>query len=629
MPHPILPARLAFAADGTPYSADYDDLYHSAEGGAAQARHVFLAGNGLPERWRSAPRFTILETGFGFGLSFLATWRAWRDDPRRCARLHFVSVEKHPFTTQDLAVLHARHPALAPHAEALRSAWPLLVPGMHRLEFEEGRIVLTLAFGDAVRMLPQMRLAADAIYLDGFAPARNPDMWSAELLRAVARLAAPGATAATWSVAASVREALREAGFAAEKRRGFARKSEMLVARFVPERSLRPSPPLPAERSAAVIGAGIAGAAVCERLAARGWEVTVIERHPEPAQEASGNHAGTFHPVLTPDDSHLARLTRAAFTFLLEHWRQFDAIGAAPEWRRCGVLQLARDAREDAAQRAAVRALGGPLDYAQRLDVRQASACAGVKVAGAGLWYPEAGWIRPASYARAMLARSGARRILGRAAASLERAGPRWIVRDANGVALAEASAVVLANASDALRLAPSAHVRLRRVRGQLTYLPAMDALRCVVLRGGMVLPPVDGLTVAGASFDLDDDDPSVRAESHAGNLERLERIVPGASRGLEPRSLSGRTSFRTVARDRLPLIGPLQDRPGMYAAFAYGSRGLLWAGVGAELLASQMSGAPLPLETDLVDAVAPGRFLRRAMRRAGTAGGRPARFTS
>jgi tRNA 5-methylaminomethyl-2-thiouridine biosynthesis bifunctional protein len=160
-------------------------------------------------------------------------------------------------------------------------------------------------------------------------------------------------------------------------------------------------------------------------------------------------------------------------------------------------------------------------------------------------------------------------------------------------------------------------------VRGQLTYLPPMGSLRCVLLRGGMVLPPIDGVTVCGASFDLDDADASVRAESHEGNLERLERIVPGASAGLDPRQLAGRTSFRTVARDRLPLVGALEPAPGLYGALAYGSRGLLWAGLGAELLASQMEGEPLPLEVALADALAPGRFALRARRRAGSPGSR------
>jgi len=372
---------------------------------------------------------------------------------------------------------------------------------------------------------------------------------------------------------------------------------------------------LPETKSAVVVGAGMAGAAVSERLAANGWEVTLVERASEPALGASGNHAGAFHPVLTADDSHMARLTRAAFTFLLEHWRQFDAIGAAPEWQRCGVLQLARDAREAAAQHAALAALAPPLDYARGVDTREASALAGVTLAGGGLWYQEAGWIRPRSFARALIARSGARTLYGREAAALERASGDWRVLDREGAEIARAGAVVLANAEDALRLAPLAEVRLRRVRGQLTHVPALPNLKAAVLRGGMVLPEIDGVSVTGASFDLDDDDPAVRTDSHEGNLERLERMVPGAARGLDASMLAGRTAFRTVAPDRLPLIGAL-GAPGLYGAFAYGSRGLLWAGLGGELLASLMDGEPLPLEAALVEALAPQRFAKRAARR-------------
>src|SRR5437867_4280000 len=213
---PLIPARLEFAADGTPWSEEFGDVYHSAAGGPAQARHVFLAGNRLPERWAGRERFVILETGFGFGLNFLATWQAWRRDPARCGRLHFVSVEKHPFSLQDLRTLHERYPEIGEEAAELHAQWPVLVPGGHRLVFEGGAVVVTLFFAD-IKVLRDLRLAADAIYLDGFAPAKNPEMWSHQTLRAVSRLAAPGATAATWSVAASVRAALEETGFEVRK----------------------------------------------------------------------------------------------------------------------------------------------------------------------------------------------------------------------------------------------------------------------------------------------------------------------------------------------------------------------------------------------------------------------------
>src|SRR2546430_16893921 len=211
---PLIPARLEFAADGTPWSAEFGDVYHSADGGIAQAEHVFLKGNGLPERWAGRERFVILETGFGFGLNFLATWRVWKRDASRCRRLHYVSIEKHPFTAADLRLLHQRYPELAAEAKELHAHWPLLVSGAHRLEF--GNVVLTLFFGD-VAILRDLRLAADAVYLDGFAPAKNPDMWTHQAMRSVSRLAANGATLAPWRAAGCVRDALGATRFAAEK----------------------------------------------------------------------------------------------------------------------------------------------------------------------------------------------------------------------------------------------------------------------------------------------------------------------------------------------------------------------------------------------------------------------------
>ena len=632
MPAPLIPASLAFAADGTPYSEAYGDVYHSAAGGLGQARHVFLGGNSLPERWRGRERFVILETGFGLGLNFLATWQAWRDDPKRCSRLHFVSVEAHPFSSPDLGVLHAAYPELAPLSAQLRAAWPLLVPGVHRLEFERGNVVLTLAFADVCDAVPQLRMAADAIYLDGFAPANNPAMWSHATMRAIARRSATGATAATWSASAAVRGALAQAGFDADKRAGYANKREMTCARLA---SLRPDAGAPApQRRALVVGAGLAGGAVCERLVARGWEITLIERRAAPALETSGNHAGVFHPLVSPDDNLASRLTRAAFTWWLGHWRRLEAAGVTPQWSRCGVLQLSRDADESIAQRAAIGKLGYPPEYVRWLDRVQASDVAGMPVATGGAWFEQAGWVRPRGLVNALLATCvGLDARFNRAVAALDRRDGQWVARDALGAEIARAPVVVLANADEALTLVSQRHLALRRVRGQETHLPGdrFANLRAVLLRAGYVIPPVAGVSVTGASFDLDDDDPALRTSSHAGNLERLERIAPGSSAGLDPATLEGRVGFRSVARDRLPVIGafaddaqlgkpgPLAAMPrmaGLHAATAYGSRGILWAGLAAELLASALEGEPLPVEGPLADAVDPARFAQRALRR-------------
>ncbi len=613
MPEPLFAARLAFADDGTPYSDRYGDVYHSAAGGPAQARHVFLAGNGLPERWRGEDRFTILETGFGFGLNFLATWAAWRADPERCARLHFVSIEKHPFALADLRTLHARYPEFAPLAAELQARWPVLVPGVLRIELDGGRVLLTLLFGDIADAGESLRLAANAIYLDGFAPGKNPEMWSAETIESLARLCAPRATAATWSTAATLREALAANGFEVEKRAGFAAKREMTVARLIARARVAR---IAREKRAIVIGAGIAGAAAAERLCARDWEVTLIERRARPAEDGSGNPAGVFHPVVTPDDNVLARLTRAGSLYLDAQLARLAEAGHAPRWERCGVLQLARDAKEEASQRRAIESLGYPPEFARFVDREQAIELAGVEVATGGLWFERSGWAAPSSVVNAQLGACGARlkTIYAREVATLAREGGTWSARDARGSEIAGAPLVLLANANDAIRFAPSLAKQLRRVRGQISYLQpsSLRAPRTIVLRGGIVLPEIDHRVTVGATFDHDDDDPKVRASSHAANLERLAHILPGTKPEVNPSALEGlegRVGFRCVTRDHLPIVGALDREDNLYGALAYGSRGLVWASLLGELLACLIEDEPLPLDARLADSLSPARF--------------------
>lgn len=231
---PLEPASLRFTAEGTPFSERYGDVYHSAAGGPAQARHVFIAGNGLPERWRGRARFVILETGFGLGVNFLATWQAWRQDPQACAVLHFVSLEKHPLTASDLARAHATLPEFSGLSGALCERWPPPLRGTHHIELAEGRLILTLVLGDAAEMLPGLDLQADAFYLDGFSPKLNPELWSPEFCRLLAQHAAANATLATWSVAGTVRRALQEAGCSLSRQAGFSGKRQMLTGCFRP-----------------------------------------------------------------------------------------------------------------------------------------------------------------------------------------------------------------------------------------------------------------------------------------------------------------------------------------------------------------------------------------------------------
>jgi tRNA 5-methylaminomethyl-2-thiouridine biosynthesis bifunctional protein len=237
MTDPLIPATLAFRPNGSPYSPEYGDIYHSIVGSLAQSHYVFLQGNGLPGRWQGRQTFTVLETGFGMGINFLTTWAAWRADPARSERLHFVSIEKHPFSTDDLRRAYAvtvDDPSVLALADMLAAAWPALQPGTHQLDFDDGGVMLTLIFGDAVDILPALRLRADALYLDGFAPAKNPELWTPAIFDSLAALAADDATFSTYTSAGDVKRALLQAGFEYRKVAGFGWKRAMLVGRVAP-----------------------------------------------------------------------------------------------------------------------------------------------------------------------------------------------------------------------------------------------------------------------------------------------------------------------------------------------------------------------------------------------------------
>ena len=639
----IEPAEVAFDAEGTPYSPAYGDVYHSAESGPGQARHVFVGGNDLPRRWAHERNFTILETGFGLGLNFLATWREWRADPARCERLHFVSIEKHPFDGDALRTLHQRYGEFAPLAEQLQHAWPPLVAGLHRLHFEGERLTLTLAFGDVALLLPRLRLRADAIYLDGFAPRRNPEMWSPQLMQRLSRLARPGATVATYSSAGVVREGLEAAGFALEKRPGFGRKREMLRGSFAPRwppRRPREGAPGRTSRHAIVIGAGLAGAAISERLARRGWRIDLIESRPMPTALAPARYAGVFHPHISRDDCILSRAARSGFLYAVSRWLALERAGQQLAWARCGVLQLAADGERCQRMIDAIAALGYPAGYAQYLERAEAEARSGCRLPSGGWWFSGAGWMRPLSLIAAQLGAAGAALAphFGTAVHAIARSADCWQAVAADGTLIAAAPVLVLANSNDTTRLASLAQA-LAHIRGQVTYLPEKNvaAPRVVLTGSGYVLPAADGIVVTGSTYDRDNDNPEPQVQSHEANLLRLAQLLPHALIAADATKLDGAVGFRCVAPDRMPLVGAVPDVdaaraqkaalcgahltdlprcPGLYCATGYASRGLVWAALAGEMLANLIEGEPLPLEGDLADALDPARFVLKQARR-------------
>jgi tRNA 5-methylaminomethyl-2-thiouridine biosynthesis bifunctional protein len=607
---PILPAVPSFRV-GAVFSETYEDTYWSLDGGLDETRHVFLSGNDLPARWQARGKFTILETGFGTGLNFLCAWKRFRETAPAGAQLHYLSVDKHPFRREDLQRLYGQWPELAPLGVELLERYPPLVPGFHRLHLDGGRIALTLLFGEAAEMLAQLEAQVDAFFLDGFAPARNPDMWSKALFDQLGRLAAPGATFATYSAAGKVSRGMAAAGFAVEKKPGFGRKREMLRGRFggTADREA------PRERRALVVGGGIAGCLVAERLAARGWRVEIIERRDGLARETSGNPAGVLQPVPSANGNRLSRLTLAGFHYALRRLQEFSS---DPKliWQPCGVLRLARDAKQVERQRRIVESGLLPPEVLRWVEIDEASALAGWRVPAPGWWFPQGAWVHPPALCDAALRAAGeaVRLHTQREVADLVRIDNIWRAADAAGEVIAEAPVAILANGHLARRFKVSESLPLRPVRGQVTCIPAEAGrdIKVVVSREGYVTPACSfGVHVVGATYEEGATDTLTREDDHRANLERLRNLLPDFAATVDPARVGGRAGIRCVGPDRLPLVGAIPECEGLFGLLGLGSRGLVYAPLCAELLACEIEDEPLPLEKDLAAGLAPAARLK------------------
>ena len=618
--------------DGQPVSARFGDVYFSRNGGLDETRHVFLHHNDLERRWRSLESglFTIAETGFGTGLNFLCAWQLWQHCAPAQARLHFVSTELYPLTHADLETALSLWPELAPFSQALLAQYRMLAPGWRRLHFDRGRVTLTLLIGDARETLPRLRAHVDTWFLDGFSPAKNPELWQPELLAQIKRLAAPGCTFSTFTSAGVVRRGLEAAGFLVEKVAGHGSKRDMLRGRLSAT-----TKPAASDHRAIVIGGGIAGCASAHSLAVRGWQVSLIERHAGLAQEASGNLQGVLYPRLSGHDIPLSRVAQLGFMHTLGLLETF--LNRGQDWDDCGLLQQAFNTRE-AKRIEEVLQRGLPEDLVQAVERLQAAELAGIEMPHGGLWFPHGGWVHPPALCRALATHASIQTQFNSAALSIEFGQNTWQVRDGSGV-IAEAPVVIVCGANDSQHFSQTAHLPLEAVRGQVSHVTASAAssrLRAVVCTEGYISPSRDGMHCLGATFGSGDCGLDLRDEDHAENLATLRQISPQLHDGLgdlAAERLTGRVALRCVTPDYLPMAGPLLDADetlsryepgsrrtandlpwldGLYLNTGHGSKGMLTAPLCAELIAARLGAEPLPMDSPLAAALDPNRFLLR-----------------
>ncbi|MGF1723213.1 bifunctional tRNA (5-methylaminomethyl-2-thiouridine)(34)-methyltransferase MnmD/FAD-dependent 5-carboxymethylaminomethyl-2-thiouridine(34) oxidoreductase MnmC [Photobacterium nomapromontoriensis] len=667
----IVNAVLDWNEVGTPVSNNFDDVYFSNTNGLEETRYVFLQQNGLPSRWETFDRrrFVIAETGFGTGLNFLAVWqwfKAFRQaNPEAITQeLHFISFEKFPVTQQDLIKAHQSWPELAELAEQLHSHYPPAVADCHRIVLEDGMITLDLWFGDIKDCMPQVWTNEDGIvdawFLDGFAPSKNPEMWSQTLFDGMAKLARVDCSVATFTAAGFVRRGLIDAGFAMKKVKGFGTKRDMLAG-SVTERQYGTNVKPWYTRNAAshldnhtpdkqdpvaIIGGGVGSATTALALARRGVHSTIYCADPLPAEGASGNRQGAVYPLLNGSSDALSRFFAPAFLYA----RQFVDQAAqkstfAHDW--CGVTQLAWD--DNATSKLDKMLTGGfPETLIRPLNAEQTQAVTGVETGHSSVNYPLGGWLCPQALTRVLIEQA---QTLGCLTLKTDtdiqqleqQDDQRWQLTDSHGQQYLHHT-VIVANGHRFAEYEQTQAIPAYSVRGQVSHIPtnpSLNELNTVLCYDGYLTPvnATGDSHCIGASYRRGSTDLAFSAEEHADNKQRLVDCLPDARwpNDIDLSANNARVGVRCASRDHLPFVGdvcdydrvleqytdlkeqqdsakPVPVYPNLYSMIGLGSRGLSSAPLLGEVLASQICGDPLPLPNDVLEALHPGRMWVRKL---------------
>lgn len=659
----ITKANIQFNENGTPYATEFEDLYFSDAQGIDETTHVFVKNNRLLERWKtfSEPLFTIAETGFGTGLNVLVTMLYFEkfmqlgDNPS--LRLHFISIEKFPISRSDLTKALSLYPQLQQYSDSLLAQYPIPVAGCHRLSFLDGKVTLDLWLGDVHKVLPKIdnkpQGLVDSWFLDGFAPSKNPDMWTQALFENMAVLAKDNCHFATFTAAGHVKRGLRVAGFTVAKRPGHGRKRDMLAGSINKSAQNQSRLPyfarIPATLNkaptVAIIGGGLAGANCAYALNKRGVSATLYCKDDNLAKGASGNAQGGFYPQLNAEAGHASQIQALSFNFASTLYRQLLSQGFHFSHQWCGTLQLAFNEKVSNRYRKLIQNQTWPEEMLHWVEPQQATQLANLHLPYPGLYIPQGGWINLPELVAKLTKAANATVVLNKRLTSLTPINDSWQINWQDG-SQSKADIVIMATGSDSVDCQQMSQLPFRLVRGQVEAIASQNELTnlsTVLCHKGYLTPARLGLHAMGSTYVKDDKSSDYRLTEQQTNLATHQKALAKCDwiSELEP-TQNGRAAIRCSTPDHLPMVGAVPDINGqteqyhdLYKALrphsypqpinhnnlfmlcGLGSRGLTTAPLCSEILASQILDEPLPLPNHLLDALNPNRFLvRRLIRR-------------
>jgi tRNA 5-methylaminomethyl-2-thiouridine biosynthesis bifunctional protein len=646
-------ANIKWRDNGVPVSTEFDDVYFSNTNGLAESRYVFLQHNQLPQRWQylSSNTFTIIETGFGTGLNFLAAWELWQQSAPANSQLHFISIERYPLTKQQLSQALAHWPELKPLADSLIANYPHPIPGQHRIELSAGKICLSLIFediGTALADLQRNNIQCDAWFLDGFAPSKNPAMWSRQTLEYIAALSKLDTSFATFTAVGRIRRDLHQLGFEVTKSKGYGIKRDMLsgvLKQHTPTAMQWYSPVKHSTdiNSIAIIGAGLAGAHLAYGLAKLGINAHVFEEQDSCAQGGSGNDQAILYTRLSHEKLHLSEFSLAALLYSYRYYQALFNSGVLTEkddGELNGSIQLAFNDKTKVLHEKLKQRFSND-SLIKWLSREEISELAGIEIEHNGIYLRDSGWLNPQQVCKKLLNQPNITLHTNTKISALDYA-DGWHL---TGGPSTKFDAVVICNASGAQSYSQSTDLPLKSIRGQISYIPLAEAVarpNLPICYEGYLPPPQNNQQCVGATFNLNDISTQLSTADHRTNLAQLKQHLPTyyssiMHNNVAAENLKGRASTRCATPDYTPIAGQLADRdkfiqqyiplaknakrnisgaapllPNCYVSVGYGSRGLSYSPLCAQHIISLITNTPSPLSSKLVNATHPARFILR-----------------
>ena len=671
----LSPAQITWQ-DTTPVSVSFDDFYFSTDDGLNESRYVFLKPNKLPERFLhgdlSQP-FIVAETGFGTGLNFLITWQAWKQQTQAKRPFHFFSVEKFPLRKEDLTKALANWPELHEFISPLIEQYPPIISGLQTLEFESGKVRLSLLFGDISTDLSSINFKADAWYLDGFSPKKNPDMWTDHFFSLIADKSKKGSTFSTFTSASLVRKSLTNAGFNVLKQEGFGKKREMVFGDFSPAKSsqnsnylIQPlwsisdpkliySPKLVSKSThdskasslydIAIIGAGLSGLSTAYELAQQGLSVCIIDKNEGPVKGASGQTQLAMYAKLPSEASKIFNFIIQGLVGSIRFYNRLQCesslLGASKFWHQTGLLQLAWNDKESIKQRSFLENISLPEEIIRAIDSNSASEISGLDIKVSALWLEQSGWLDPIKYSEAILSSLEIETVFGQTVKELifDEVQQHWLLPTGKHGKTITAKNVVIANSNDAKRFSQASHLPSKPLRGQVTSIKHQNlkTSKTIICGEGYLCPPVNGWHHFGATFDLKCAEPIIKEVDTQKNISSLNKWLPEWLQDdiIESASYHHAAGLRCTTPDYIPIVGqaPIADKmvedfanlrndaktckekygccyPNLFINMGHGSKGLFTTPLAAQIIRYHICGGLMPCLEEHRIMLSPARFI-------------------